>query len=103
MGRIIRTREAAKILGVTIYRINHMINTPCPVCGDVRQETVDGETVIEYAFGAGCKQCRYTGQKLPTVGRLGKGKRAPHLIDIDDLSVVRDRRPGYPEGKKKNR
>ena len=101
MGRIIRTREAAKILNVSVYRVNHMINTPCPVCGNVRQSTVDGETVVEYEFGAGCKTCRYTGQKLPTIGRLGKGSRAPHLIDIEHLDAVRDRKAGYPLGKSK--
>lgn len=103
MGRIVKTSDVAKTLGVSIYRVNQLINEPCRVCGSVSQWTEDGEKYVEYQYGKGCKSCRYTGRRLPTIGRLHNGKRAPHLIDEDVLEEdqVKNRVPGYPEGKER--
>ncbi len=105
MGRIIRTREAAKALGISIYRINQLINEPCRHCGEVKQWSKGTERVVEFIYGNGCRFCRHTGRRLPIVGRMGKGKRAPYLIDADvlDLPQVKNRVVGYPEGKPRSK
>jgi len=99
----IDTVEAAKILGVSIYRIWHYINEPCPDCGHNEYEKRDGVLEIRQEFSkAGCTYCNFTGKRLPTYGRF-EGTNKWRLREEDVLKLVDARKPGYPKGRKRRK
>ena len=101
----IDTTEAAKVLGISRLRVLQMINEPCPDCGERRYVTEKNgdKVIIDYLSPHGCERCHFTGRRLPYVKRLGRGSRAPYLINPNDLILVAKRFPGYPPGRKRRK
>lgn len=99
----IDTSQAAKILGVSIFRIHQFINEPCPDCGRIEYEQKKGQLEIRYEFDPkGCRYCGFTGYRLPNYGRF-EGTNKYMLKEKDVLRLVDSRKPGYPKGRKRRK
>ena len=98
----ITTDDAAKILGVTVYRIHQFLRDPCPDCGRTEYKTVGDEVIVtqEYKPG-GCEYCKGTGVRLPTYGKFEK-TGGWKLLE-EDVLKLKDRKAGYPKGRKRRK
>ena len=70
-------KEVAAELGVNRQRANQLCLDPCPLC----------------LFG--CKTCRYTRKRLPSIMR---GRQ--RMVKAEDLILVMDRATGRPKKEK---
>jgi len=98
--------DAAKILGVSVYRIHQFIKDPCPDCGRTEYSTVGNETLIEQIFTeGGCSYCKGTGMRLPKHGRFdepGTNRKGWRLLE-EEVRKLEGRKSGYPKGKKRRK
>lgn len=100
--RALTTKEVAQRLGVSSYRVNQLMQEPCPNCGERTYEREGKHVeVIDYFSKVGCERCHYTTFRLPS-WRLHSGSKAPHMIaEIDlELEDIKYRPAGYPKEKK---
>jgi len=98
----ITTKDAAKILEVSVYRIHHFLKDPCPDCGETRYQSIGDETIVTQLYQpGGCEYCKGTGVRLPTYGKFedGWGWR----LRRDDVEKLIGRKAGYPKGKKRRK
>jgi hypothetical protein len=98
----ITTSQAAKILGVSVYRIHQFIREPCPDCGETQYQGVGNEVVVTQLYEeGGCERCNWTGVRLPTYGKFERSNA--WRLKREDLERLKDRQAGYPKGKKRRK
>lgn len=98
----ITTSDAARILDVTVYRIHQFLRDPCPDCGSTEYKSIGDETIITQLYQpGGCKYCKGTGMRLPTYGKFEHGHG--WMLLEEDILKLKDRKAGYPKGKKRRK